>query len=39
MSRSSQVSDASYQRLLDRAKNLGYDVEKVKRVPQQWPGD
>lgn len=37
MSRTPQISDAEYQRMLDYAASLGYDVAKVKRVPQRWP--
>jgi apolipoprotein D and lipocalin family protein len=37
MSRDPDVSDADYQRMLDRVAGLGYEVEKVQRVPQQWP--
>ena len=37
MSREPDLSDADYQQMLDQVARLGYDVEKVKRVPQQWP--
>ena len=37
MSRDPQMSEAEYQRMLRYAANLGYDVAKVKRVPQRWP--
>jgi apolipoprotein D and lipocalin family protein len=37
MSRDPQMSDAEYQRMLSHAASLGYDVAKVKRVPQRWP--
>ena len=37
MSRDPQMSEDEYQRMLSHAARLGYDVAKVKRVPQQWP--
>jgi apolipoprotein D and lipocalin family protein len=37
MARDPKLSEAEYQRLLSRAASLGYDVAKVKRVPQRWP--
>ena len=37
MSRDSQMSEAEYQEMLDYAAGLGYETEKVKRVPQLWP--
>jgi apolipoprotein D and lipocalin family protein len=37
MSRDPDVSDAKYKELLDRVAAAGYDVERVQRVPQQWP--
>jgi apolipoprotein D and lipocalin family protein len=39
MSRDPQMSDADYQEMLDLAAGLGYDTEKVRRVPQKWPSD
>jgi apolipoprotein D and lipocalin family protein len=39
MSRDPELSDADYQELLDYAAGVGYDREKVKRVPQQWPAE
>ena len=39
MSRDPDVSDADYQELLDYAAGVGYDREKVQRVPQQWPAE
>jgi apolipoprotein D and lipocalin family protein len=39
MSRDADVSDAEYQALLERVAGLGYDVEKVQRVPQNWPAE
>jgi apolipoprotein D and lipocalin family protein len=37
MSRDPNISEDDYQVLLDYAASVGYDVEKVKRVPQRWP--
>ena len=37
MSRDSQMSEAEYQEMLDYAAGLGYETERVKRVPQRWP--
>jgi hypothetical protein len=31
------MSEAEYQQMLRYAASLGYDVAKVKRVPQRWP--
>jgi apolipoprotein D and lipocalin family protein len=39
MSRDPELSEAGYQELLDRAAGLGYDPEKVQRVPQRWPAE
>ncbi|HEY5656600.1 MAG TPA: lipocalin family protein [Myxococcota bacterium] len=39
MSREPELAEAEYQALLDRAARLGYDREKVRRVPQQWPAE
>jgi len=37
MSRDPELSDANYQELLDYVGRFGYDLSKVKRVPQYWP--
>jgi apolipoprotein D and lipocalin family protein len=37
MSKKPHISDADYQRLVERVGAMGYDVTKLKRVPQQWP--
>ena len=37
MARTPQIAEAEYRRLLDKVANLGYDMSKVQRVPQQWP--
>ena len=39
MSRDPELSDAHYQELLDYAAQVGYDTEKVQRVPQRWPAE
>jgi len=35
MARTPQISDADYQRLVERTAALGYDVGKLQRVPQR----
>jgi len=37
MSRTPDVSDSEYQRLLQRAIDAGYDPEAIVRIPQDWP--
>jgi apolipoprotein D and lipocalin family protein len=37
MSRSPSVSEADYQRLAEKVKQLGYDRNRLRRVPQRWP--
>ena len=37
MARTPQVSDTDYRAMLDRAKAMGYDVEKIVKMPQRWP--
>jgi apolipoprotein D and lipocalin family protein len=39
MARNPHMSDGEYQRMLGYAARLGYDVAKVKRVPQRWPAE
>lgn len=36
MSRTPEVSDAEYGALMDRLEALDYDMDKVRRVPQNW---
>ncbi|MDP1768505.1 MAG: lipocalin family protein [Nitrospirota bacterium] len=36
MARTPQISEADYQRFLQLITKEGYDVSKVRRVPQQW---
>ena len=37
MARTAQMDDGQYQALTARVKAMGYDVQKLRRVPQQWP--
>ena len=37
MAKKPQISDADYQRLVERAGAMGYDTAKIERVPQRWP--
>lgn len=37
MARTSSVSAEVYQALVQKVKALGYDVSKVRKVPQRWP--
>jgi apolipoprotein D and lipocalin family protein len=39
MSRDPELSDADYQEMLDYVARVGYDTEKVQRVPQRWPAE
>jgi apolipoprotein D and lipocalin family protein len=39
MSRTPQMSEAEYQRMLSYAASLGYDVARVERVPQRCPAE
>lgn len=36
MARTPQVPDSDYQNLIQVIANLGYDVSKINKVPQQW---
>jgi apolipoprotein D and lipocalin family protein len=38
MSRKPEIPQAEYQRLVTRVSELGYDVDKLVRVPQRWTG-
>jgi hypothetical protein len=31
------VSDQDWQDMLSRARDFGYDVTRIERVPQRWP--
>jgi apolipoprotein D and lipocalin family protein len=37
MSRTPDISDTEYQRLVDIAAASGYDTSLIQRIPQQWP--
>ena len=37
MSRTPDVSDADYDRLVQMAADVGYDTDKIVRIPHQWP--
>jgi len=37
MARTPSVSDEDYRKLVSRVRDLGYDTDKLQRVPQQWP--
>ncbi len=37
MARTPQISDSDYQRLLDELNAQGYDLKKLRKVPQSWP--
>ncbi len=37
MARTPSIADADYAALVEKAKTLGYDTSKLRKVPQQWP--
>jgi apolipoprotein D and lipocalin family protein len=37
MARTPQIPESDYQRLLDELTAQGYDLSKLRKVPQQWP--
>jgi apolipoprotein D and lipocalin family protein len=37
MSRHPKITDDSFERLKSRVKDLGYDINKLQKVPQSWP--
>jgi apolipoprotein D and lipocalin family protein len=37
MARSLSIAEADYAALVEKAKALGYDTGKLRKVPQQWP--
>ena len=37
MTRSPDISDAQYQKLLDIAAETGHDLSKIVRIPHRWP--
>ena len=38
MARTPQMPETDYQRLLGELAAQGYDLTKVRKVPQRWPG-
>ncbi len=38
MARTPEIPDADYTRLISELATQGYDVTKVRKVPQRWPG-
>jgi apolipoprotein D and lipocalin family protein len=36
MSRTPQIADADYQRMLDLAKAQGYALDRIQKMPQRW---
>lgn len=39
MARTPNIAEADYQVLIQYIQELGYDVSKIIRVPQQWPSE
>ncbi|HSC06298.1 MAG TPA: lipocalin family protein [Steroidobacteraceae bacterium] len=39
MARSPEIPDADYEAILDFLGSQGYDVARIRRVPQHWPDD
>lgn len=37
MARTPQISDQAYEEAMASLRALGYDMDKVRRVPQRWP--
>ena len=37
MARTPTISQADYDALLERVRQLGYSIKEVRKVPQQWP--
>ena len=37
MARTPKISDAEYKELTDLFQSYGYDLSKLRKVPQQWP--
>lgn len=37
MARTPQISDQAYEEAMASLRALGYDLDKVRRVPQRWP--
>ena len=39
MARTPQIPEADYQRLVKELEAQGYDISKLRKVPQRWPND
>lgn len=39
MARTPQIPGSDYQRLVKELENQGYDISRLRRVPQRWPND
>jgi len=39
MTREPELSDANYERLLEKLVAVGYELEGIKRLPQDWSGE
>jgi len=39
MARTPQIPEGDYQRLVKELEGQGYDISKLRRVPQSWPDD
>ena len=37
MARTPEISDKDYEEIKQFVESIGYDVSKMKRVPQRWP--
>lgn len=37
MARTPEIPDADYEAALGRARELGYDTSRIRKVPQRWP--
>jgi len=37
MSRQSEISDSSYQKMVETIEDAGYDTKSLIRIPQRWP--
>ncbi|MBN1326691.1 MAG: lipocalin family protein [Candidatus Cloacimonetes bacterium] len=36
MARTSSISDETYEAILERLQGKGYDIEKIRKMPQRW---
>jgi apolipoprotein D and lipocalin family protein len=39
MARTPELAEADYEALVERVRRLGYDVTRLRKVPQQWSAD